>query len=189
MDIFFVLLSFVALIVLAVGLVRPSIVKLSSRRKVGMCYGGAFVLLLIIGIAITPTDTSLPVATTPSPAPAQAQSTTKPAVAPTPTPVADNSASKVQAQKDLDDLMALSEKANLVHSYDFSDTARVIYIDSVWYTQDVQFKKDFLAKVDTILIRLYGNKNPWEWFQVKDAYSNEKVAEVTAFSGSLEVYK
>jgi len=188
MSIIFILFSFVALIALAVGLVRPSMVKCANRGKATICYGTAFIILLIIGVATLPsTETLAPVAI--APATTQAQNSAKPTVAPISTPITDNNASKAEAQKEMDDLMALSEKADLVHSYEFSNTARVIYVNSVWYTQDVQFKKDFLAKVDTILIKLEGNETPWEWFQVKDAYSNEKVAEVTAFSGSLEVYK
>ena len=73
MGTFFILLSFVALIVLAVGLVKPSVVKLASRRKVGMWYGGAFIVLLILGVAVTPTDHS---ATTSVSVPVQNKTTT-----------------------------------------------------------------------------------------------------------------
>ena len=193
MGTFFILLSFVALIVLAVGLVRPSIVKLATRRKVGMWYGGAFILLLIIGISVTPTEPSVPVTVTSAPAPVQAQNnattTPKPVVTQKPAPVANDSVSVAKAQKELDDFMALAEKAGLVHSYEFSDTDHVVYIDSVWYTQDVQFKKDFLAKVTMLRAIIVGTPGKWDFFKVRDAYSNEVVAEVTAFTGSLEVYK
>ena len=192
MGTFFILLSFVALIVLAVGLVRPSIVKLASRRKVGMWYGGAFFMLLILGVASTPAKQSSPVVTASALAPTQAQSNTtataKPVVAPK-APVAGNSVSIAKAQKDLDDLMALAEKSGLVHSYEFSATAHVIYIDSVWYTQDVKFKKDFMAKVSMLRATIVNNGASWDFFKVRDAYSDEVVGEVTAFSGSLEVYK
>lgn len=94
-------------------------------------------------------------------------------------------AEKEKAQKELDDVMSLSKRAYLVTTYEFSDTATVVYADKVWYTQTVQFKKDFLAKIATLKKIITG----YQHFEVRDAYSNEKVAEVTAFSGSLEVYK
>lgn len=186
MNTLFILLSFVALIALAIGLVRPSILKLQSRKKVLMWYGGGLIVIFIlIGATAPATSTPTPVVS----APVQAQSNPTTTTQTQPAPKVSNSASQVQAQKDLDDLMALSKKAGLVHSYEFSNTAHVIYVDSVWYTQDVQFKKDFLAKVTTLRATIVNNGAGWDWFEVKDAYSNEKVAEVTAFSGSLEVYK
>ena len=92
---------------------------------------------------------------------------------------------KETARKELDEYLKLAGKAGLVTSYEFSDTARVIYIGNVWYTQKVDFKKDFLGAVALRLKTITGYHN----FKVLDAYSNEKVAEVTAFSGSLEVYR
>ena len=92
---------------------------------------------------------------------------------------------KDKAKKDLDELMALSKKAGLVTSYEFSDSANVVYVSKLWYTQTVQFKKDFLEKVSILKESTTG----YHRFEVVDAYSNDKVAEVTAFSGSLEVYK
>lgn len=92
---------------------------------------------------------------------------------------------KEKAQKELDEFMSLSKKATIVTSYEFSDEASVVYVGKVWYTQTVQFKKDFIAKVATLKKAITGYKH----FEVRDAYSNEKVAEVTSFSGSLEVYK
>ena len=95
------------------------------------------------------------------------------------------SQTKEQAQKELDEVMELSKTAGLVTSYEFSEKANVIYVGKVWYTQTVAFKKDFMAKVSTLKKTITG----YHRFEVLDAYSNEKVAEVTAFSGSLEVYK
>lgn len=92
---------------------------------------------------------------------------------------------KADAEKELKDIMALGVKAQLVKSYEFSDTAEVVYADSTWYSQTVQFKKDFIAKIAMLKERITGYRH----FEVRDAYSNEKLAEVTAFSGSLEIYK
>lgn len=92
---------------------------------------------------------------------------------------------KAAAQKKLDDILDLAKKAGLVTSYEFSETARVVYVGRVWYTQTVAFKKDFLGSIALPLKTVTG----YHRFEVLDAYSNEKVAEVTAFSGSIEVYK
>lgn len=96
-----------------------------------------------------------------------------------------NSTSKVQAQKDLDDIMSLMIRAHVVKSYEFSNSANVVYVDYVWYSQDVTFKKDCLAKIAMLKDAITGYRH----FEMRDAYSNELVAEVTAFSSSLEVYR
>jgi len=92
---------------------------------------------------------------------------------------------KATAQKELDDFIKLSKEAGLVTTYEFSDKATVVYVDKAWYSQTVQFKKDFMAKIAMLKHTITG----YNHFEVHDAYSDEKVAEVTAFSGSLEVYK
>jgi hypothetical protein len=89
------------------------------------------------------------------------------------------------AQKELDELIVISKEAGLVRSYEFSETKAVVYADTAWYGQTVTFKKDFLAKIALLKEQITGFRH----FEMRDAYSNEKVAEVTAFSGSLEVYK
>lgn len=58
-------------------------------------------------------------------------------------------------------------------------------LGSVWEGLTVAFKKDFLAKVAVLQQAISGR----HFFEVRDDYSKEKVGEVTAFSGSLEVYK
>jgi hypothetical protein len=90
-----------------------------------------------------------------------------------------------EATSEFKDIMATSEKAQLVDSYTFSDTERVVYVTDLWYTQPVSFKKDFIAKIAMLQDTISGK----HFFEVRDYQSNEKVAEVTAFSGSLEVYK
>lgn len=92
---------------------------------------------------------------------------------------------KEKAQKELDEIINLGKKAGLITSYEFSNKASVVYVGKVWYTQTVSFKKDLLAKIGTLKKQITG----YQHFEVRDAYSNEKVAEITAFSGSLEVYK
>ena len=89
------------------------------------------------------------------------------------------------AQKELDDLIALSKKANLVQSYEFSDSATVVYVTDAWNTQTVQFKKDFMAKVGTFKKVITG----YTHFEVRNAYSDEKVGEIESFSQELKVYK
>lgn len=103
---------------------------------------------------------------------------------PSPAPVVSD-ASKAEAQKELNENMRLAKAANLVTSYEFSDKASVVYIGPIWYTQPVSFKKDFLAGTARLkkIITGFGH------FEVRDGNSNEKVAEVTSFTQSLEVYK
>lgn len=92
---------------------------------------------------------------------------------------------KENAQKELDTIIALGKKAGLITSYEFSDMASVVYVGRIWYTQTVSFKKDFLAEIASLKESITGYRH----FEVRDAYSDEKVGEVTAFMGSLEVYK
>jgi hypothetical protein len=93
--------------------------------------------------------------------------------------------SAADAMTQFRDLMDTAEKADLVSSYEFSETERVIYVTDVWYSMTVAFKKDFLAKVAMLQQAISGR----HFFEVRNEHSNEKVGEVTAFSGSLEVYK
>ena len=92
---------------------------------------------------------------------------------------------KENAQKELDEVMKLAQTSGLVTSYEFSEKANVVYVGKIWYTQTVAFKKDFMGKVAGLKKTITG----YHRFEILDTYSNEKVAEVTAFSGSLEVYK
>lgn len=91
--------------------------------------------------------------------------------------------SKEEAQKQIDEVIDLAKKAGLVTSYEFSDKASVVYVSSVWYTQTVQFKKDFMAKLSILKKSLNG----FTRFEVRDYKSNELVGEVKY--NSLEVYK
>lgn len=137
----------------------------------------AVVLLVLFGSTLPESDTPSPVAVvTPTPEMKQEapQETAKP-----------SEDEKVKAQAELDEVLILATKAGLIKSYEFSETKRVIYADKVWYTQTVTFKKDFMAKVASLRKTITG----YHRFEVRDAYSDEKVGEVTAFSGSIEVYK
>jgi hypothetical protein len=105
-----------------------------------------------------------------------------------PQPVAttpQTASSTASAAQEFEDLMKLSQQGNLVSSYNFSEVERVIYVSDVWFGLSVQFKKDFLAKVAMLQKAITGH----HYFEVRNDRSNEKVGEVTAFSGSLEVYK
>lgn len=195
MNTLFVLVLLLLVLVLIVGLIKPSLLKM-TRRKVALVFGTLVVVAFIIVGATAPkssvpaatADTTSQVAVKPIPTPAVEQKTNTPT--PTPTPAAqpstqENQATKIAAQKELDETMALAKTAKLITTYEFSDKASVVYADKVWYTQTVQFKKDFLAKIGTLKKQITG----YQHFEVRDAYSDEKVAEITSFSGSLEVYK
>lgn len=93
---------------------------------------------------------------------------------------------KADALKEFERLMDLSKQSGLVKSYEMDEnTSLKIFVSNVWYSQEVQFKKNMLAKFSTLEQTIYGRHR----LEVKDAYSNEKLAEVTAFSGSIEIYK
>jgi hypothetical protein len=96
-----------------------------------------------------------------------------------------NSLSTADAAAQFKDLMETGEKAQLVSSYEFSDTERVIYVTDLWNSMTVALKKDFLAKVAMLQEAISGH----HYFEVRNEHSNEKMGEVTAFGGSLEVYK
>jgi hypothetical protein len=111
---------------------------------------------------------------------------TEPAKSAEPAPVVADTTSKEDAQKEFTRLMDLSKKSGLVKSYEMDkDTPLTIYVSNVWYTQEVQFKKNMLTKFSSLEEDIYGRHR----LEVLDAYSNEKLAEVTAFSGSVEIYK
>lgn len=94
-------------------------------------------------------------------------------------------ADKAQSQEALDALITLSKEAGVISSYEFSETANVVYVTDAWYNLDVSFKKDLLGKIASLKEAATG----YHRFEVRNAKSNEKVAEVTAFSGSIEIYK
>ena len=88
-------------------------------------------------------------------------------------------------ENDLKTIMDGFIEDGLVKSYNFSDE-RVVYIDSeVWYFFPVVDKKNFLLIIKSDLEKSTG----YHRFKVRDYRSNEVLAEVTAFSGSIEIYK
>ena len=56
MPTLFFILAIIALVCLILGLIKPSKVKLSSRKKVLVWFGGSFIVLLILVGATTPTS-------------------------------------------------------------------------------------------------------------------------------------
>lgn len=88
-------------------------------------------------------------------------------------------------QKDLDEVLRLATEAGIVSDYEFSETKRVVYIGPAWYNQTVALKEQLLNKTALLLEKTTG----FHRFEVRDAYSNELVGEVTAFSGSVKIYK
>jgi len=136
---------------------------------------GITVIVLVALTGISMLFSEEPVASTPTPTPA-----VKEAATPT-----EPTLSKEQAQKELDSIMDLGKKSGLVTSYEFSNSASVVYVGNIWYTQTVQQKKDFIAYVGLRKKAITG----YSHFEVRDGHSNEKVAELTAFTSSIEVYK
>lgn len=141
-----------------------------------------WVIIVIVGLAFSGSGTKTqPTQTTPQPSQPVVTKPVKPVE-----PVAVKTTSKEEAQKEFTRLMNLSKKSGLVKSYEMNEnTSLKIFVSNIWYSQEVQFKKDMLAKFSSLEQSIYGRHR----LEVRDAYSNEKLAEVTAFSGSVEVYK
>ncbi|HEX9757159.1 MAG TPA: hypothetical protein VGB26_05075 [Nitrospiria bacterium] len=82
--------------------------------------------------------------------------------------------------------MEANIEAGLVRSYEFSNYERIVYVDQeVWGFFPVKDKKDFLLVIKSDLEELIG----YHRFKVRDYRSNEVLAEVTAFSGAIKIYK
>lgn len=92
---------------------------------------------------------------------------------------------KQKAWKNFVDSLNLMKEGGIISSYDFSETSNVIYVSTGWYTMPVQQKKDFLTSLSVMKEVATG----YHRFEVRDAYSNELVAEVKGFSGAVEIYK
>gem|GEM_PF-2480907 len=148
--------------------------KRSFWRSRKFLYG--VVIFLFVGSLGTLLDVS-------DPQPTSTPEVSQPTVAEADTVPQDPS--KEEAQKELEEVMGLAKQARLITSYEFNEMGNTVYADVTWYTQTVAFKKDFMAKVAMLKKTITG----YHRFEVRDAYSNEKVGEVTAFSGSVEVYK
>ncbi len=143
---------------------------LTFKQKVISGMLGTLIVFAVIGLASGPDpDTGSP------------QPTSKPNdVAAVP-----SSADKEKAAKALKDYMELGIKTGIIKSYEFSDRRNLVYVTKLWYVMDVAQKKTFLTAVKNTKSVSTGE----HFFEVRDGYSDEKVAEVTAFLGSLEIYK
>ena len=74
----FTFLTTIAFLALIVGLIKPSWVRMPSRKRVGMIYGGAWLVFFILfGITSSPAKTATGQSTSPSAA-AQTSNTTAP---------------------------------------------------------------------------------------------------------------
>jgi hypothetical protein len=97
---------------------------------------------------------------------------------------------KQSAQKQLDDKMNLLIEKGMVTSYSFSSkdnssVENVIYVSNLWYNTPATLKKDILSSLAGLKEQARGSHR----FEVRDANSNEKLGEVTAFSGEIKIYK
>lgn len=189
MQSFFILIFFASVISLVVGLVKPSLftrIKLPpSRKKLASVFGLLSLFSLIMIGAVAPKSgekAESPVVIQENKASANSSTGQIKNVE---APIVQTTRPVAEAQKELDDFIDLTKRAGLVDSYEFSKTASVVYIGPVWYSQKVTFKKDFVAKIAMLKKEITG----YSHFEVRDAQSNEKVAEVTAFSSSIEIYK
>lgn len=54
----FGVISFLCLLALIVGLVKPQLLRLESRKRVFYIFGSLFIVFLVVGVAITPSSTN-----------------------------------------------------------------------------------------------------------------------------------
>jgi hypothetical protein len=193
MSSLFIVLFLLSVAGLIIGLIKPAWLRMPSRKRAALATGGAAVLFFVLFGITAPPQPAKP-AETPSatvatdeqkpeqqPAPQVQQEAAQPAPQQQAAPAQPTDA---QAQKDLDDFMALAKQADVVSSYDFTNDS-VVYVDSNWYSMTVTQKKDFIAKIGMLKKAVTG----YSHFELHDAYSDEKVGEITSFSQSVEVYK
>lgn len=187
MSYIFLFLLLLSIAGLVLGLIKPSLVKVSSRKIVLTIFGGLTIFsFFAMAITVPPTQKNtavevLPQDTAKVSAPekvAEQKPITASIVA------SSTQSTKAEAQKELSDFMKLSTNAHIVKSYDFTNE-RIVYVDTMWYEMTVIQKQDFVAHVAILKKAAAG----YQHFEVHDAYSNEKVAEVTTFLGSVKVYK
>lgn len=185
MDSLFLVLFLISLVGLVIGLIKPAWLRMPSRKRASLIAGGSTLFFFVLfGITAPPAPKNEVVAKDNT---VQQTKQTPPASAPEEKPVATpaaNETSKADAQKELADFMALSKKAEVISSYDFTNDA-VVYVDQMWYQMTVPQKKDFIAHIGILKKAATG----FSHFELRDAYSNDKVGEITSFSQSVEVYK
>ncbi|MFA6105347.1 MAG: hypothetical protein WC725_01960 [Patescibacteria group bacterium] len=196
MQTLFGFIFFGSIIAWFIGLAKPSLFtrffkSQPNRKKLTLIFGLlGFVSLIMIGVAapevkkepeslVKIQDKQIVVSTTPEQVNKDSQVKTEAVT------TVQTARPKEEAQKELDELINLGKQAGLFDSYEFSKTASVVYVGPAWYSQKVTFKKDILAKLAMLKEEITGFKH----LEIRDVQSNEKVAEVTAFGGSLEVYK
>lgn len=189
MSYIFLFLLLLSTVGLVLGLIKPTSVKVSSRKRVLAVFGGLTIFSFVaMAMTVSPTQksTKLEVSaqSTPKPLAPEKVAKQKPAATIISPTSSSTQPTKAEAQKELSDFMILSTDAHIVKSYDFTND-RVIYVDKMWYQMTVVQKQNFVAHVG----RLKEAATGYRHFEVRDAFSNEKVAEITAFLGSIEIYK
>jgi hypothetical protein len=168
---------------LIVALIKPTLFsKNFTRKKALLLFSGGWLFLSVVASSLSASSGT--VQTTGKTTTSTQEAT--PAVA-TSTPKTEDT-SAVDAEKAKSELTAFMKKsgyAGLVTSYEFSDHGNTVFVGAPWYSWTVQQKKDFIAYIAMHKKAFTG----YAHFEVRDAYSNEKVGEVTSFSNSLEVYR
>jgi len=95
-------------------------------------------------------------------------------------PVAQPSVTNVADVQALKDFEVKWQNVGLIDSVNSNGT---VYVDSPWYLMTVQQKDEFLQQLEQLKTAAFGGCN----FDVRDAYSDEKVGGVTLFFCSPEV--
>lgn len=82
-------------------------------------------------------------------------------------------------------LIDIGKEGKLIYKNDKNNLAYDIYVDYGWYLIKVDMKKNIVSRMSKIKEEITGYHN----IKFKDSNSGKIVAEVTAFSGSTEIYK
>lgn len=82
-------------------------------------------------------------------------------------------------------LVDIGKEGKIIYKDDKNNLAYDIYVDYGWYLIKVDMKKNIVSRMSKLKEEITGYHN----IKFKDSNSGEIVAEVTAFSGSTEIYK
>ena len=204
MDTLFVLLLLASLIGLAIGLIKPSIVRLKTRKLAGLVFGGvAIVFFILFGIA-TPSPSAQPAASQQSAPVAVANTTSSTTSAVPSTPLTEqqkvqNAVSSVIQQnasswatiKNVDDELASSYGVKDMPSGSKLVTIDIetgtFWDDSATVTQTGKLASQIMqqvfpinSKFNEVLVRYYG--------QLTDAYGNTKDDMMLSYEMDREIY-
>ncbi|MBU4338174.1 hypothetical protein KKD57_01300 [Patescibacteria group bacterium] len=182
LDVLYALLFLFSVIVLFLGLIKPSFVKMDSRKRVLKVFLPIVVLLFVLipTEPLTPEEQKIrqdEKAAEQIKTEQARQSAEQAKQAIEQEKIAQTKAEQEKADKDMTDFLNLFINAGLVR-----DTkAGTIYVSDTWFTMPVKNKESFLKMASDLLKKQTG----YGWIEVRHYQSNELLGEVSG--GSVEV--